>query len=63
MDINNVKKGDRVAGKVALVTGAGSSAEGFGNGRASAIVMALNGAKVALLDFNEKAAAETAKAP
>jgi NAD(P)-dependent dehydrogenase (short-subunit alcohol dehydrogenase family) len=50
-----------VKGKVALVTGAGSSAEGIGNGRAAAILLARNGAKVALLDFNEAAAAETAK--
>lgn len=61
METNPVKKGDRVAGKVAIVTGAGSSAEGIGNGRAAAILLACNGAKVALLDFNEAAAAETAK--
>jgi len=51
----------RVAGKVALVTGAGSSAEGIGNGRAAAILLARHGAKVGLLDFNEEAAAETAR--
>jgi len=55
------EKGTRVAGKVAIVTGAGSSAEGIGNGRAAAILMARNGARVALLDFNEAAARETAK--
>lgn len=54
-------KGDRVAGKVALVTGAGSSAEGIGNGRASAILLARHGAKVCLMDFNLPAAEETGK--
>lgn len=51
----------RVAGKIALVTGAGSSAEGIGNGRAAAIVLARHGAKVGLMDFNEASAAETAR--
>jgi NAD(P)-dependent dehydrogenase (short-subunit alcohol dehydrogenase family) len=54
-------RGDRVAGKVALVTGAGSSAEGIGNGRASAILLARHGARVGLLDFNLAAAEETAR--
>ncbi len=61
METQAIEKGTRVKGKVALVTGAGSSAEGIGNGRAAAILLARNGAKVALLDFNEAAAAETAK--
>lgn len=61
METQAIEKGTRVKGKVALVTGAGSSAEGVGNGRAAAILLARNGAKVALLDFNEAAAAETAK--
>jgi len=42
----------RMAGKVAIVTGAGSRAEGIGNGRASAILLARHGAKVALVDEN-----------
>lgn len=61
MTTTTVEKGTRVAGKVAIVTGAGSSAEGIGNGRAAAILLARNGAKVALLDFNEASAAETAR--
>lgn len=61
METQAIEKGTRVKGKVALVTGAGSSADGIGNGRAAAILLARNGAKVALLDFNEAAAAETAK--
>jgi NAD(P)-dependent dehydrogenase (short-subunit alcohol dehydrogenase family) len=54
-------KGDRVKGKVALVSGAGSSADGIGNGRASAILLARHGAAVGLLDFNLAAAEETAR--
>jgi NAD(P)-dependent dehydrogenase (short-subunit alcohol dehydrogenase family) len=37
-------------GKVAIVTGAGSRAEGIGNGRAAAVLLAREGASVALLD-------------
>jgi NAD(P)-dependent dehydrogenase (short-subunit alcohol dehydrogenase family) len=37
-------------GKVAIVTGAGSRGDGIGNGRAAAILLAREGAKVALLD-------------
>ncbi len=40
----------RLAGKVAIVTGAGSRADGIGNGRASAILMARHGARVTLID-------------
>lgn len=56
-----VKKGDRVAGKVAIVTGAGAVAEGWGNGRAAAFALHRHGAKVALLDVNEQSAENTAK--
>ena len=35
--------GTRLAGKVAIVTGAGSRAEGIGNGRAAAILFAREG--------------------
>ena len=49
----------RLAGKVAIVTGAGSSGSGIGNGRASAILMARHGARVALLDADPAAARET----
>ncbi|PVH79863.1 NAD(P)-binding protein [Cadophora sp. DSE1049] len=48
------------AGEVAIVTGAGSRMKGeIGNGRATAILLARQGAKVALLDFNVEWAAET----
>jgi NAD(P)-dependent dehydrogenase (short-subunit alcohol dehydrogenase family) len=36
--------------KVAIVTGAGSRADGIGNGRAAAILLAREGVKVALID-------------
>jgi len=39
-----------LAGKVALVTGAGSRAEGIGNGRAAAALLADAGARVAVVD-------------
>ena len=40
----------RLAGKVAIVTGAGSRADGIGNGRATCITLARQGAKVTLVD-------------
>src|SRR4051812_3395466 len=46
-----MSKGDgRLAGKVAIVTGAGSRADGIGNGRAASVLLARHGARVALLD-------------
>ena len=50
---------DRLKGKVAIVTGAGSSGPGIGNGRAAVIVFARKGARVLLVDQNETAAKET----
>ncbi|MGP4014685.1 SDR family NAD(P)-dependent oxidoreductase [Saccharopolyspora sp. 5N708] len=40
----------RLAGKVAIVTGAGSAGPGWGNGRATAVVFAREGAKVLVVD-------------
>lgn len=54
-------KRNRVQDKVALVTGAGSSTEGIGNGRASAILLSRYGAKVGLLDHDYTAVNETAR--
>jgi NAD(P)-dependent dehydrogenase (short-subunit alcohol dehydrogenase family) len=51
----------RLAGKVAIVTGAGSRADGIGNGRASSILMARAGAKVALVDNRRDWAEATAR--
>jgi NAD(P)-dependent dehydrogenase (short-subunit alcohol dehydrogenase family) len=51
----------RMDGKVAVVTGAGSRADGIGNGRAAAILMARAGAKVLLIDTMADWAETTAK--
>lgn len=51
----------RLAGKVAIVTGAGSVGPGWGNGRATAVLFAREGAHVVLVDRDEAAAAETAR--
>jgi NAD(P)-dependent dehydrogenase (short-subunit alcohol dehydrogenase family) len=50
----------RLAGKVALVMGAGSSGPGWGNGKATAARFAEEGAYVVAADYNEAAARETA---
>jgi NAD(P)-dependent dehydrogenase (short-subunit alcohol dehydrogenase family) len=52
--------GGKLSGKVAIVTGAGSQTSGIGNGRASAILIARQGARVALLDRSLEAAERTA---
>jgi NAD(P)-dependent dehydrogenase (short-subunit alcohol dehydrogenase family) len=50
----------RLEGKVAIVTGAGSQVdEGIGNGRAAAILMAREGARVLLVDRKPEAADAT----
>jgi NAD(P)-dependent dehydrogenase (short-subunit alcohol dehydrogenase family) len=50
---------DRLAGKVALVTGAGSQGPGIGNGKATSILFAREGAKVVCVDQVIERAAET----
>ncbi|MDP7084080.1 MAG: SDR family oxidoreductase [Dehalococcoidia bacterium] len=49
----------RLEGKVAIVTGAGSSGEGIGNGKATAVLFAREGAKVLLVDMVKERAEET----
>lgn len=49
----------RLAGRVALVFGAGSVGPGWGNGKAAAVQYAREGAKVVTVDINPAAAAET----
>ncbi|MCG6121899.1 MAG: SDR family oxidoreductase [Microvirga sp.] len=51
---------DRLKDKVALVFGAGSVGEGWGNGKAAAVAYAREGAKVVCVDLNASAAEETA---
>jgi NAD(P)-dependent dehydrogenase (short-subunit alcohol dehydrogenase family) len=48
-----------MAGKVAIVTGAGSVGPGWGNGKATATLLARQGASVFLVDINPEAVAET----
>ena len=49
----------RLEGKVAIVTGAGASGEVMGNGKATAILFAREGAKVLLVDNQKDRAAQT----
>ena len=51
----------RVQDKVAVVAGAGSVTEGWGNGRATAVLLAREGAKIFALDINPDAVAETGR--
>ncbi len=48
-----------LAGKVAVVTGAGSVGPGWGNGKATAVLLARQGAAVFAIDVEPEAAAET----
>jgi NAD(P)-dependent dehydrogenase (short-subunit alcohol dehydrogenase family) len=48
-----------MAGKTAIVTGAGSVGPGWGNGKATATLLARQGAQVFLVDINLDAANET----
>ncbi len=49
----------RLKDKVAIVTGAGSVGPGWGNGKATAVLFAREGAKVFAVDINRAAAEET----
>ena len=49
----------RLAGKVAVVTGAGSVGPGWGNGKATAVLLARQGAAVFAVDIAPEAVAET----
>jgi NAD(P)-dependent dehydrogenase (short-subunit alcohol dehydrogenase family) len=52
---------DRLKAKTALVVGAGSIGPGWGNGKATAVTFAREGAHVFCVDRNPAAAAETVK--
>ena len=54
-----VGRGPRLEGKVAIVTGAGSSGPGIGNGKATSVLFAREGAKVLLVDAVAERAEET----
>src|SRR6266496_5461588 len=51
---------DRLKGKAAIVVGAGSIGPGWGNGKATAVTFAREGASVLCVDINPAAAEETA---
>lgn len=51
---------DRLKGKVAIVVGAGSIGPGWGNGKATAVAFAREGARVLCVDIDLSAAEETA---
>jgi len=55
------RRTDRLAGKTALVVGAGSRGRGVGNGEAIATLLALNGASVVVADIDERAGSATAQ--
>src|SRR6201987_2502618 len=50
---------DRLKGKVAMVVGAGSIGPGWGNGKATAVTFAREGAQVFCVDRNTASAKET----
>ncbi|MFO1168961.1 MAG: glucose 1-dehydrogenase [Rhodoblastus sp.] len=50
---------DRLKDRVAIVTGAGSRADGIGNGRAASILLARNGARIVLVDMKTEWAERT----
>ena len=49
----------RLAGRAAIVVGAGSVGSGWGNGKATAVLFAREGARVLCVDVDEEAARET----
>ncbi len=49
----------RLEDKVALITGAGSIGPGWGNGKATAVLFAREGARIFAVDLNQEAADET----
>ncbi len=51
--------GQRLKDKVAIVTGAGSVGPGWGNGKATSVLFAREGAKIYAVDISLKAAEET----
>ena len=52
---------DRLKGKTAMVVGAGSIGPGWGNGKATAVTFAREGAQVFCVDRNAAAAEQTVK--
>src|SRR4051794_13193427 len=59
--MTDIHRDERLKGKVAVVTGAGSRSEGIGNGRPIAVLLARHGARVTLVDTVAAWAEETAR--
>ncbi|PPQ74252.1 hypothetical protein CVT24_001153 [Panaeolus cyanescens] len=59
--LNPPRPSGSLEGRVAIVTGAGSSADGIGNGRAASILLAESGATVLCADINLSSAQTTAQ--
>lgn len=59
IDVPEIRRDDRLAGKVAIVTGAGSAGRMGGTGSDIAILFALKGAKVVILDSDAARADHT----
>lgn len=57
-----MRRGRRLAGRTALVFGAGSSGDGVSNGKAAALAFAREGARVAAIDIDPGQARRTAEA-
>jgi NAD(P)-dependent dehydrogenase (short-subunit alcohol dehydrogenase family) len=55
-----LRRSDRLAGKTAIVVGAGSRARGVGNGEAIATLLGMSGANVVVADADERAGLATA---
>jgi len=53
--------GDRLKGKIVIVSGAGSSGPGWGNGKATSVLFAREGAKIFAVDIDFSAAEETSR--
>ena len=53
--------GERLKDRIAIITGAGAIGPGMGNGKATAILFAQEGARVMAVDINPEAAEETKK--
>ncbi|MGA7870624.1 MAG: SDR family NAD(P)-dependent oxidoreductase, partial [Candidatus Binatus sp.] len=54
--------GTRLKDRVSIVTGAGTSGDGMGNGKAAAMLFAREGASIVAVDQNLAAAQETVRA-
>ena len=61
-DAHERARGTRLAGRIVIVVGAGSIGEGWGNGKASAVAYAREGATVVCVDFHLDRAEETVDA-